>query len=291
MNILRNAAIGGIAAIAEVMIDHPLFTIKNMYQSKQQDHPFKNGIYEGIKTQGLFGSAQYIYTGVVSNTVQMIPVTAIQVSVTHAIKEFVTPMVTHIGVAQVLGATAGGMVSSLVSGPTEFIIKQQQRNKDEINLLIEIGKASKEDLNKVTFFQTAQDLISENGIGVLTTGMFGIACRDGIFTCGYMALMPLAQAALIYVGFSAMIATGVSTITMGVLVSLLSQPFDLVATRQQQIDQSFNPVLGFFESAKQIYVEEGFARYFQGGLARSLRVISGSFIIGTVEHNLQQRLP
>lgn len=289
--LIRNATIGGVAAIAETFVNHPLFTIKNMMQSKDDDNPFQGDVIAGIQNFGLFNSVKYIYTGFGSNMLQMVPVTAIQVCVFHAITEMIIPMGVNIGIAQVLGGSIGGMVSALVSGPTELIIKQQRKRKDEISTAIKNGTASQKDLEGITFLGTAQALIEEHGYSVLATGMFGIACRDGLFTCGYMALIPLAQAAFIAFGAPYLLAVGLSTVSMGVLVSLLSQPFDLIATQQQQIDFKKDTILDFYDTAMQIYHEENFYYYFKGGTARSLRVISGSFIIGSVESTLQSIVP
>lgn len=210
---------GSVAGAIEVLVDHPLWTIKTRLQ---------NGDPFSLRPSVL-------YTGMLANAASMVPITAIQVGFNTAIQNvFFKDALTD---RQRMGsAFIAGAFSSLVSCPTEMVMLHQGRMK--------------------TYFSSAaKHIVQQSGYSALCTGMMGTAMRDGLFTMSFLALTPILKEYLKpYCPDDAVtsIAAGVSA---GVLATASSHVFDTIKTRQQK--EALSKQMGFRAAARSLCATGG----------------------------------
>lgn len=242
---------GSVAGAMEVLVDHPLWTIKTRLQNGE---PFS------LKPSVL-------YTGILANAASMVPITAIQVGLNTAIQNvFFKDGLTDR--QRMASAFISGAGSSLVSCPTEMVMLHQGRMK-------------------TCFSSAANHIVQQGGYRALFTGMTGTGARDGLFTMSFLALTPILKGYLkpyCKDDAATSIAAGVSA---GVLATVPSQVFDTLKTRQQK-EVSSKP-MGFREAAKHLYATGGMHSFFKGGLPRALRVVSAVTIISGVNAAMEEK--
>ena len=129
----EQTGIGGISGIVEVCCTQPTVAVKN---ALQESRPIQF-------------TPRFMYTGLVVNAATIAPITAVQFGANKALTPFFADKNGALSPAMKL-ATAGsaGMISSLVSGPAELVMIQQQRFNATLggtfkSLLSQKGESSK----------------------------------------------------------------------------------------------------------------------------------------------------
>jgi solute carrier family 25 citrate transporter 1 len=250
--IMKSMIYGGVAGTAEVMINHPFWSMKTR---KQKRMPFTVDL-------------RVLYRGIIPNTMSMMPITAMQTATFEIIKAAFFPDAIKMSAAQVIGSAfmSGATVAS-ISGPIEMVMTHQEKDRG--------------------FMQSARYLVKQGGWKGIYNGVGATVLRDGIFTAGYLAGAPMMKdmvKAYISHEFSAKVTAGVAA---GIAATLISQPFDTIKTMQQAAIPSQR--LTFKQAASKIYSEAGAAGFFTGGMWRGARVVSAVTVMNIINSELKAK--
>lgn len=259
---LQNICIGSTAGGMEVLCNHPLFILKFHIQlAKASSETPSKTAFDIVKE--LARNPRQLIVGIVPNMTSMIPITAIQVSLNNLLKETFFAGNQPLDMkSNITCAFIAGIGSSLVSSPTEMIMGYQTQLKQP-------------------FFTVMQRIVRQHNLRALYAGLSGTACREGLFTVGFLGLMPFfkeqMQPWFMHHEYMSTLLAGSGA---GILATLTSHPFDTIKTRQQarRLNQPENMVT----AAKNMYSKSGVAGFFAGGLPRGTRVVSAITLIGFV---------
>lgn len=257
----ENIAIGSAAGIAEVTIDQPLMYFKNMIQ---QGKP----IYDN--SQSWYHNLRVWYRGYAVNAGSMAPITAIQVAATQAIQEQIAPAGEASSTQRIGAATAGGMISALVSSPSELVILHKQNDGGSTMQTIRAIVAHKNHLN-------------------IMRGVMPTAGRDGGFTAGYMGLAPVIKEQLKGKVDHPVAAAACAGVGAGVPVAIVTHPWDLIKAKLQENIHGAKRK-SMVETAHAVYQQEGWQAFFKGFTPRATRVISAITVMSTVENELRKQI-
>ncbi len=249
-SVLKSLFYGSMAGGAEVLIDHPFWTMKTRAQQKL---PFTTNI-------------PVLYRGLVPNMVSMMPITALQFGLNAAFKSAFTGNASTLPV-ELTGAFLSGVGAALVASPTERVMTCQTSG--------------------ISFSKTARTMLQQGGVRSLYAGFLATALRDGGFTAGMFVGAPYLKAAMQPYFNSekvAMIAGGVSA---GLVVALATQAVDTVKTIQQSAKPTAS--VNMKSAVSQIHSENGMKGFFRGTLWRSGRVAAGVTIMNVVGSELVKR--
>lgn len=272
----NSALVGGISGGIEVLINHPLMTIKNDLQQandllEKPNQSLRNQWRQ--KTSSLDLSPAHLYRGVIPNAISMIGIIAVRVTISDLSITYFFGNV-HKNEAptyqRMLSAYSGGLCSCVITAPTELVILYQQKNNLSFtNAVMQYTENAKKPWK-------------------LKKGMLATGCRDGFFTLGFYAVTPMLKKQLqpsIQHDFNASLIAGT---TAGVLSTLISHPFDVIKTKQQTSPGS--QVMSLRKAATIIYDEKHFAGFFKGIVPRATRVVSAITILGYVTEKVEDFL-
>lgn len=252
VTVAQSIVIGSVAGGTEVLINHPLWSIKTRLQ-RGDTFTFKPSL---------------LYRGILPNAASMIPITAMQVGLNRSFQNVFFKHSTDLSDYQrITSAFVAGVGSSAVSCPTEFVMTQQQ------------GQTGG------SFYVVGKRLAKQNGWHCLFTGLSATAMREGTFTAFYLAGTPILKAKIqpyCANDYAASLGAGIGA---GVGATLASQGVDTLKTIQQAADVS-QPV-GLKEAAKKLYSTEGVYGFFKGGIPRGGRVVSAVTAMGLVNEKME----
>jgi hypothetical protein len=252
-SIFQSLITGMVAGATEVLIDHPLWTIKTR---KQRKLPFTL-------------QPQVLYRGILPNAASMVPTTAVQVALDSSFKHVFFKDNKELSYPQrITSAFVAGVGSALVSCPTEMI-------------LTHLGE------NKGSFYTVAKALTNQAGWRGLFTGLTTTAVRDGTFTPCYLAGAPILKANIRPYFSNDYAATLASCIVAGLFSTIATQGIDTIKTTQQ--GSSVLKPLRIKDAAVKIYSTDGIYGFFKGGVARGARVTSAVTIMGWVKETMDQK--
>ncbi|MBS0288095.1 MAG: hypothetical protein JSR17_12420 [Proteobacteria bacterium] len=246
---------GGAAGAAEVVVDHPLWSLKTRYQN--DSIPAKEKFTLNLKI---------LYRGFLPNVFSMVPITALQVSTAQGIKahrhndEENPPS----ELQSLSYSAAGGAVSAVVSAPTELAMAQQTEKRG--------------------FFATVKHIYQNQGFKGLLRGFTGTAIRDAKFTVGYGYAAPALKEKLAE-HMSEPQAGAIAGVGAGVTVAALSQPWDTLKTAQQTGSE-----LPLWKLAAEKLKQQGIAGLYKGSFWRMSRVASAVTIMGEVNQRISSWL-
>jgi len=247
---IQNAAIGIVAAGAEIAIDQPLIYFKNMMQSKRPINWKMPAAW---------------YRGAGAGIASLAPTTAIQVAVNGMLNDKADNNSSTL--RQMMNAWCAGAMSAVVSSPSEALIFHQQAG----------GKNA---------FQTMKHLWQEHGTRCLYRGMLATAIRDGGFACGFLALGPAAKEYLKkYTDNQAVGMFGL--VGAGLLAATGTHIFDFLKTIMQK---DFSSNRRMTRIMLDTIATEGHAGLFKGFLARTTRIASAIILMSTVAEQLQKHI-
>lgn len=252
---LQSMFTGSVAGATEVLVDHPLWTIKTCIQSGEP----------------ISWNLRMLYRGVLPNAASMIPITAAQVTLNNYFRSFFASSKQELSPLEQLSCAFGaGVGSAAFSGPTEMVMTHQGKMKQN-------------------FFAASQYLINQHSWRSLFSGLGGTAMRDGIFASSFLALTPLLKQQIlpwvqqqslppfISKDYTSSLLAG---IVAGVIATITSHPFDTVKTIQQAGHLTMPE--NVLTTMKKLYTEKGVSGFFKGALPRGTRVVSAVTIIGGV---------
>lgn len=249
--VAQSIVIGSVAGAAEVLVNHPLWSIKTRIQCGD--------------TFTL--NPSMLYRGILANTVSMVPITALQVGLNRGIQNFFFNNTTELyNYQRITCAFVAGVGASGVSCSTEMIMTYQ-------------GQTG------ASFYAAANQLIKQNGWRCLLTGLPATAIREGLFTSFFLAGTPILKTKIQPYFTNDYVATLAAGIGAGVGATLASQGVDTLKTNQQTA-RVIRPV-GLKEAAKKLYVTNGIQGFFKGGVPRGGRVVSAVTLMGLVNEKME----
>lgn len=250
LTMIQSVVIGSMAGAMEVLVNHPLWSIKTRSQ---------RGVAFTL-------NPSLLYRGILPNAASMIPITALQVGLNHGFQNiFFKDSTTLSDYQRIASAFVAGAGSSAVSCPTEMLMTYQGQ----------IGGSA---------FATAKHLVKQNGWHCLFTGLTATAIRDSMFTTFFLAATPILKAKLqpyCKNDYAASLAAGIAA---GVGATLASQGVDTLKTIQQAAP--LQQPIGLKETTKKLYATQGIYGFFRGGVPRGARVISAITIMGLVSEKM-----
>lgn len=256
LTVRQSIGIGSLAGAAEVLVNHPLWTIKTRLQAEE---PFSF-------------NPRLFYRGIVPNALSLIPITATQVGLTQAMQTMRFNGLTDLSDTQkILSAFVGGVGAALIACPTEMVMTYQTRPKAALS-----------------FYGAAQEITQTAGYRSLYRGLVATMMRDGIFSACLWAGMPMLKSKIVPYcqnDFYTSLAAGMGA---GIMAAGISQGVDTLKTAQQSA--ALNQPQSLVGAVKNIHSKSGIYGFFRGSIPRGARVVSAVTIMGSVKENLEQYL-
>lgn len=246
----QSITIGSIAGAAEVLVNHPLWTIKTRLQQG--------------KTFMLNPSV--LYRGLLPNAVSMIPITAMQIGLNRAVQQYFFKTSVLTDQERITSAFIAGLGSAAVCCPTEMVMTYQ-------------GKAGE------SFYAVGKQLLKQGGWRGLFTALPATAIRESMFTTFFLAGTPILKAQLTPYCPSETSALLASGMIAGVGATYASQAADTLKTVQQAA--SPHQAARFTEAAKKVYSSQGVYGFFKGSVPRGARVVSAVTLMGFINEKLE----
>ncbi|QDZ20680.1 mitochondrial substrate carrier protein [Chloropicon primus] len=252
----EQTVIGGVSGIIEVCCTQPTVAVKNALQEARPIH----------------FTPRFMYTGLVVNAASIAPITAVQFGANRALTPFFSDKNGVLSPLMKL-ATAGtaGMISSLVSGPAELIMIQQQKFGTSMG-------------------GTFKSLVSQKGPTIMGKGLSLAAGRDGLYTCFVLGSCHVitAQAQESF-GLSPSAAFTVGGLTSGIGAAIFTHPFDTMKTRVQgnALEPTQKSIPEVFSS---IWKEGGVGGFYKGFIARGVRLTAAMFILNLSKSKMEEAL-
>jgi len=240
LNQFENATVGMCAGAIEVATLQPLNYFKNMVQ---QGLPVE---YDPRK----------LYRGVGANIINMGSCTMIQFSCGGAAKKAIIGSETRpLKAYEEMGAGVfAGVMSAFVGSPLELIMIQQQRK----------GGST---------LKTIGNIANPSTIG---RGFIGTAVREGLWTCGYLAIPPIIRKQLresFPSTFDSDAKARVPASLMGGFFGCyMTHPFDTIKTCMQG-DVENKKFKGLIQTARVVYGENGITGFYRGATLRYARMV------------------
>lgn len=251
-SVLESIMTGSVAGAVEVMVNHPLWTIKTRLQCGQS----------------LTLQPSILYRGILPSAASMVPITALQVGLNQLFQNIIFPNVQELSNAEkVASAFVAGLGSSLVACPTEMVLVTQGRQQ-------------------APFFSVAKTLARRTGFQRLYTGLGATATREGLFTSFFLAGTPIIKSAIMSYHLSENTASLLAGTISGISATAASQSFDTIKTVQQDL-KGQSPIK-FNQAVKNIYSTEGVYGFFKGGLPRGARVASAVTVMSYVKDKMEK---
>ena len=251
--VFQSVVTGSVAGAVEVLVDHPLWSIKTRLQC---------GDSFTLKPSVL-------YRGILPNAASMVPITAMQVGLNRCLQNVFFKDTKELSNAQrVTSAFVAGVGSAFVSCPTEIVMTYQ-------------GKA------KCGFYPAYGHLVKQGGLSCLFTGLPATAMREGMFTAFFLAVTPILKANIQPYCSNDYVASLVAGMGAGVGATVASQGVDTIKTIQQAANV-LQPV-SFKDAVKKLYSTHGMYGFFKGGVPRGARVMSAVTIMGLVAEKMEAK--
>lgn len=268
---LVHAVIGAGAGVVEVMLLHPLVSVKNALQEKRP----------------INFAPRALYRGVLANASSFAPITMLQcVTVArHSLFHSDGPvLLRRFGVNRLLErrlsvdgdgasfssvqhvavAATAGAVSSCLSNPCELVILQQQRNCSPLTA-------------------TVTQLLRTHGVTIFARGAAPCILREAIYTGGYLGTAPIVSGLLRTLPSlhdAPAAAQLIGAMASGATAAVLTQPLDTIKTRMQgdlmDVDRSYSSLA---RAASTLWAEGGVKALWAGLLPRGSRIICATIIL------------
>mmetsp|Transcript_83209 Transcript_83209/g.101963 ORF Transcript_83209/g.101963 Transcript_83209/m.101963 type:complete len:284 (+) Transcript_83209:853-1704(+) len=243
----ENALLGVLAGAIEVCIDQPQLYWKN---ASQQGLPFTL-------------NPRYLYRGLFASMANMATLTGIQFYGVGMVKKMITKGDNDYVLSnfeQIYSAFIGGILSGFVCGPLELTMIQQQRKG-------------------FNMYQTAYNIISQNGVYGYTRGLYSSILRESIFVAGLLGLAPVFEDEFKNrFGSSNLFVTLGASLLGALPAAILSHPMDTVKTCMQG-DIERNQYNNMRQSLIKIYYDGGISRMYAGFGWRYSRMACTIFIV------------
>jgi hypothetical protein len=221
----------------------------------QSTNYWKNAAQQGLP---FTADPRKLYRGYPANLTCMCSVTVFQFVANGYIKKMMTggesrPLTT---IEQLGAGFAAGFSSSLLCGPLELAMIQQQRKGGSLA-------------------STASSLV---GGGHVTRGVTCCAMREGVYTAGYLGVGPVIRTSLADMGYSNAQAAVAGAVLGGSFCCFLSHPFDTVKTLMQG-DVERGSYTTATKTLSKLVKERGVSGLYSGAGWRLTRQIGAVFIL------------
>jgi len=278
LSMLQNICVGSLTGALEVSVNQPLFYFKNKLQTGSAISKNPRDWYKGY--------------GV--NVCSMAPITAVQVFADAELKRAMQGFNDLTEMQKLACASAAGAFSSFVSSPSELVMLYQQNSSN-------------------SFVNSFEQLTNnpKKGYLNLTRGVWPVACRDGGFAAGYLAVSPYLKKQFMKQTNNETVASLGSGVVSGVLTAGFTHPFDTVKTRLQndtvkdqlhhnielqnatvkaELQNDINRVKynNSLDVVKHVYNKEGFKGFYKGFTPRALRVASAVTLMSWATQELTE---
>lgn len=248
-DVLESILTGGITGAIEVMVNHPLWSIKTQIQS---GHPITL-------------APKVIYAGIIPNAASQIVNTAVIVGLNRLNENYVFNQTTSSSLSQnVLSSFTAGAGSALISCPTEMVMTHQMKSGQ-------------------SFFSSAKNLVNAHGGAVIYSGLMATILREGLFATFFLAVMPELKKQILPYCTNEHTASVVAGLITGIGATIASHGFDTIKTIQQTGIGS----KGFLQTACHLYASKGLPGFFQGSIPRGTRVVSAITLMGIVKEKIE----
>ncbi len=246
--LVRGGATGGF----EVLCNQPLVTIKNDLQQGKQ----------------LSFRPTHLYRGLGVNAGSMMPITAVQMGAFELLKHcFYDENSQSLSDSEkLLAATGAGAISAGVSGPSELLMVQQQKNK-------------------ATLGQTMCAVKKNYGVRVFARGMRFAAVRDGVFTGGYLAGAPALGSKFADAGLPEPLDALAGGACAGLVAAGVTHPADTIKTKLQA-----DLAKESYKNARDVYAKEDMRTLYAGFTPRATRVVMATTVMGVVNKELEKMM-
>ena len=252
LTVLQSVYSGSVSGAVEVLVNHPLWSIKTQMQSGES----------------LTFNPKVLYRGLFLNTASMAPITAMQVGLNRCFQTlFFNDASVLSETSCFISAFAAGVGSSFFCCPTEMIITNQKTHGTR-------------------FHTSAQRIMKQGGVASLYSGLLATMLREGLFTAFFLAVSPALKEKIKVNCPNDYAASLFAGMIAGVGATCLSQGVDTIKTVQQtSIDSS-----GFWQTTKKIHSLQGVPGFFKGSIPRGARVISAVTLMGFINEKMEMAL-
>ncbi|KTC89758.1 MC/SLC25 family protein [Fluoribacter dumoffii] len=251
LSVYQSIFSGSVTGAFEVMVDHPLWSIKTRMQ----------------KGETFTLNPQVLYRGILPNAASMIPITAVQVGLNRFFQKCFWGNNYELSDGQKMAsAFAAGVGSALISCPTEMIMTHQKKS----------------------FFAAGSYLVKQNGWSCLYTGMLATMLREGMFSTFFLGVAPTLKNRIKEYCPNDYFASLLAGMTAGIGATFASQQFDVVKT-VQQASVAKNSA-GFFRTVQKHYAAYGACGFFKGSVPRGLRVMSAVTLMNWMNEKMGELL-
>lgn len=251
--VAQSILIGSSAGGMEVLIDHPLWSIKTRMQ----------------RGDSFTFNPTLLYRGILPNAASMIPITAIQVSLNRCFQNIFFKNSDELSNSQrITSAFVAGIGSAFVSGPTEMVMTYQSKTGG-------------------SFYTAGKHLIFQAGWHCLFSGLPATMAREGMFTAFFLAVTPILKSKIQPYCSNSYAASLIAGTSAGIGATIASQGLDTIKTIQQVANPQ-QPI-SLRKATQQIYSTHGFYGFFKGGVPRGTRVMSAVTIMGWVNEKMEDK--
>ncbi len=252
LTVWQSIVSGGVLGFTEVMVNHPLWSIKTRMQGHR---PFTLNL-------------EKLYRGVRFAAISKVPLTSTQIGMNQFIKKnFFSDNQELSSTQRILSSFAAGVTSSIFCCPTDMILSNIK--KDEVSAI-----------------KTTARLYSQGGVRKLYTGLLATMIREGFYVTFFLAVTPLLKKKMEPFYESNIMASILAGIASGIGAAITSQPADTIKTVQQRALESKD----FPDTFKFIYASHGASGLFKGFFPRCMRVISGVTLLGVMNSKVTDML-
>ena len=228
-------------------------------------------VQEGRPLPPMPSAAWYRGVGVLAGSVA--PLTGIQMFCNGVFEGWLTSGERAVSDGEAVGCALGaGAVSATLYAPVEMTTIHQQKTG--------LGPAG-----------TIAHLAKTHGVSSLWRGLVPTACREAIYTAGYLGLAPVFCAKLMQQpGWEERFlpAAILGSCAAGVLANAASHPIDTAKTVIQADVAGARYSGGMLATILALGRASGVARLYTGGLARTIRTCGAFFVVSTLRERFIQ---
>lgn len=251
--VLDSILSGSVAGATEVVVNHPLWTVKTRIQ----------------RGESLTFNPQILYRGILPNAASMVPITAMQVGLNRLVQTiFFNNSSEMSNYQKIASGFIAGVGSSFASCPTEMVMTHQGKKGGN-------------------FIASKNYLVLQGGYKCLFSGLPATMIREGLFTSFFLAGTPIVKTKLKPYCSNDYLASLLAGMGAGLCATAATQGVDTIKTIQQSAAPQ-NPV-GFVEAAKKLYSSHGINGFFKGAVPRGTRVVSAITIMSWVNEKMEAK--
>ena len=277
--VLYRLGLGSVASSLGIASTYPIDLVKTRMQNQTtQNRMYKNSLDCFVKTlrhEGVTG----LYSGLSVRILGGAPAKVVAVNVHDSVKKYLRdkdrchcmPVNTWYG--DVFAGAVAGVSQTFMASPTEVVAIRMQ------------VMAEKESTVKMTMM----DQVRQVGTEGLFRGFRACLLRDVPFFTIYMPCYHNTKNMIEKCGYcNDFINSVVTGAVVGIPVTILVTPADVIKTRIQVEEEGISRYTGIKHTASIIYKEEGGRAFFKGAAARVGRIVPSYMVVFMVYEKLKK---